>query len=145
MVFVMSCIKDPYFNFVVATIGNSCYHTTTAHHTWSTHWWWNVHVHIYAYVTCLKFIFMVLWLILFSEFFSHRIDLQEGRRIIYPSLHLFYIVEMISIVCEFVNKDSLFTNGDYDSLRANPLGTSKTGFGQVKIMKKFVWIIRTFF
>jgi hypothetical protein len=85
---------------------------------------------------------MVLWLILFSEFFSHRIDLQEGRRIIYPSLHLFYIVEMISIVCEFVNKDSLFTNGDYDSLRANPLGTSKTGFGQVKIMKKFVWIIR---
>ena len=26
----------------------------------------------------------------------------------------------------------------YDSLRANPLGTSKTGFGQVKIMKKIV-------
>jgi hypothetical protein len=127
MVFVMSCIKDPYFNFVVATIGNSCYHTTTAHHTWSTHWWWNVHVHIYAYVTCLNFIFMVLWLILFSEFFSHRIDLQEGRRIIHPSLHLFYMVEMINIVL-LVRKPNLEKCSNYSNKFFHNFHLSESSF-----------------
>ena len=102
-----------------------------------------IDVHIYAYVTFLNFTFMVLLLSLFSEFFfSHnRFARRQANHI--SIFTLVYIVEMI--VCEFLNKDSLFTNGGYDSLRANPLWTSKTGFGQVKIMKEFVGINRKLF
>ena len=76
-----------------------------------------------------------------SEITKYIVELNDGKGM--------YCYEICWQIGKYILLFNLMNFQSSVSLHANPLvrspGTSKTGFGQVKIMKEFVWINRKCF